>query len=154
APLPPRDRAARPALPFRRGLGALPPPGGQVARAAEPGRLQLRGGRDHQRRQERPPRYRAPGVGPGALLTIPRRPPYSDGPIRAAITMTDTLHQLERKIDRLIALCEQLHADNHRLRERESALLRERSQLLEKNELARSRVEAMISRLKSLDIET
>jgi cell division protein ZapB len=68
--------------------------------------------------------------------------------------MTDTLHQLERKIDRLIALCEQLHADNHRLRERESALLRERSQLLEKNELARSRVEAMISRLKSLDIET
>src|SRR5690606_26698935 len=108
APLPPRDRAARPALPFRRGLGALPPPGGQVARTAEPGRLQLRGGRDHQRRQERPPRYRAPGVGPGALLTIPRRPPYSDGPIRAAITMTDTLHQLERKIDRLIALCEQL----------------------------------------------
>lgn len=68
--------------------------------------------------------------------------------------MTDTLHQLERKIDRLIALCEQLHADNHRLRERESTLLRERSQLLEKNELARSRVEAMISRLKSLDIET
>lgn len=66
----------------------------------------------------------------------------------------DTLIQLEAKLDRLIALCDQLHTDNHRLRERESTLLRERSQLLEKNELARSRVEAMITRLKSLDIES
>jgi len=58
---------------------------------------------------------------------------------------SDSLIQLETKLDRLIALCDQLHA--------ESTLLRERSQLLEKNELARSRVEAMITRLKSLDIE-
>ena len=66
---------------------------------------------------------------------------------------SEILLQLEQKLDSLIVLCDQLHADNHRLRERESTLLRERSQLLEKNELARSRVEAMISRLKSLDIE-
>ncbi|MAT51930.1 MAG: TIGR02449 family protein [Porticoccaceae bacterium] len=63
------------------------------------------------------------------------------------------LRQLEEKIDRLIALCDQLHHENRRLREREATLLRERSQLVEKNELARSRVEAMITRLKSLDIE-
>ena len=66
---------------------------------------------------------------------------------------SETLRNLERKLDRLIALCDQLHADNQRLREREASLLRERSLLLEKNELARSRVEAMISRLKRLDIE-
>ncbi len=67
---------------------------------------------------------------------------------------SEPLHLLEQKLDRLIALCDQLHADNQRLRDRETSLLRERSQLLEKNDLARSRVEAMISRLKSLDIET
>ncbi|MCK9469147.1 MAG: TIGR02449 family protein [Porticoccaceae bacterium] len=87
-------------------------------------------------------------------MTTCRSPPYSDCPTIAATTMTsEILRNLERKLDRLIALCDQLHADNQRLREREASLLRERSLLLEKNELARSRVEAMISRLKSLDIE-
>lgn len=84
----------------------------------------------------------------------PDIPQYSDSPVTFSTTMASaTLLQLEQKLDSLIALCDQLHTDNRRLRERESTLLRERSQLLEKNELARSRVEAMISRLKSLDIE-
>lgn len=66
---------------------------------------------------------------------------------------SSNLSQLEEKLDKLIQLCDQLHSENHSLRERESSLLRERSKLLEKNELARSKVEAMISRLKNLDIE-
>ncbi|MCK9504482.1 MAG: TIGR02449 family protein [Porticoccaceae bacterium] len=66
---------------------------------------------------------------------------------------TDNLHNLEQKIDRLIAVCDQLQAENRSLREREGALLRERSKLVEKNDTARTRVEAMISRLKNLDVD-
>lgn len=63
------------------------------------------------------------------------------------------LTALEAKLDRLLALCERLKQENHRLREQESGWLRERTRLIEKNELARTRVEAMISRLKSLETE-
>lgn len=69
------------------------------------------------------------------------------------IMATDTLRQLEKKLDMLIELCDQLQAENNGLRDKESALLKERSKLLEKNETARTRVEAMITRLKSLDTE-
>ena len=65
----------------------------------------------------------------------------------------ETLKQLEKKLDHLIQLCARLQAENTSLREKESTLLRERSKLLEKNEMARSRVEAMITRLKNLDTE-
>lgn len=57
---------------------------------------------------------------------------------------------LEDKIDKLIDLSTRLAAENSALREREANLLRERSKLLEKNEQARARVEAMISRLRGL----
>ena len=67
---------------------------------------------------------------------------------------TDRLEKLEVKIDRLIAICDQLKAENLSLRERESALLRERSKLVEKNDTARNRVEAMITRLKNLDVDS
>ena len=67
---------------------------------------------------------------------------------------SETLLSLEQKIDRLIAICDQLQAENRSLKEREAALLRERSKLIEKNDTARSRVEAMISRLKNLDADS
>lgn len=57
---------------------------------------------------------------------------------------------LEDKIERLIAHCTRLTAENAALREREAALLRERGRLLEKNEQARVKIEAMISRLRGL----
>lgn len=60
---------------------------------------------------------------------------------------------IEQKIDRLINLCARLQQENQSLQERESNLLKERSKLLEKNELARSRVESMIARLKGLNNE-
>ncbi len=69
--------------------------------------------------------------------------------------MADTnLQQLEQKLDRLIAACARLQAENRSLRERESALIKERSKLIEKNDLARSRVEAMIGRLKNLEVDS
>lgn len=65
----------------------------------------------------------------------------------------DLLQSLETKMDRLIQVCERLQDENDQLRARASDWQRERVRLVEKNELARSRVEAMITRLKSLESE-
>lgn len=68
--------------------------------------------------------------------------------------MTDeSLHQLEAKLDRLIALCERLAQENRALKEKEAEWQQERTRLIEKNDLARNRVEAMIARLKNLEAE-
>ena len=72
----------------------------------------------------------------------------------AAHSMADTsLGSLAAKVDQLVKLCDQLSRENKALREKESLWVRDRSRLIEKNELARSRVESMISRLKSLETE-
>lgn len=65
----------------------------------------------------------------------------------------DALKNLEQKVDRLIDLLGQLQSENKSLRDRETNLMRERSKLLEKNEVARARVEGMINRLKNLSPE-
>ena len=65
----------------------------------------------------------------------------------------ELLLSLETKLDRLILLTSRLQQENTELKARESAWLLERVRLIEKNELARSRVEAMITHLKSLDTE-
>ncbi|TQV69697.1 TIGR02449 family protein [Exilibacterium tricleocarpae] len=66
----------------------------------------------------------------------------------------DLQQSLETKLDKLVVLCEHLLQENQSLKTRESDWLRERTRLMEKNELARTRVEAMITRLKSLEEET
>jgi cell division protein ZapB len=58
---------------------------------------------------------------------------------------------LERKIDELITLCTQLDKENRSLKADTSSWQHERDQLLGKNELARSKVETMIERLKTLE---
>lgn len=58
---------------------------------------------------------------------------------------------LETKIDELIRLCDQLNEENRSLKNKEAAWLSERSKLVENNEQARQKVEAMISRLKALE---
>ncbi len=76
--------------------------------------------------------------------------------------MTDQLLlALETKLDQLIQQCERLNAENIALKSqvaeansRESEWNVERARLVEKNELARTRVEAMITRLKSLEEQT
>jgi cell division protein ZapB len=62
------------------------------------------------------------------------------------------LQSLERRIDELIALCRELGDENRALREQQAGLMAERASLIEKSELARSRVEAMIARLKAMEI--
>ena len=58
---------------------------------------------------------------------------------------------LIEKVDRLIDLCDQLQLQNRQLLAQERNRREERLQLIEKNDLARQKVEAMILRLKSLE---
>ena len=64
------------------------------------------------------------------------------------------LQALEAQVDELIQTCEQLTDENRALKEQQSSLVAERASLIEKSELARSRVEAMIARLKAMEIGT
>ena len=66
--------------------------------------------------------------------------------------MTDS-ELFEQKLDRLIDLCQVLKHENQALREREAGLVGERGELLEKNEMARQKIETMISRLRNLSAE-
>ena len=61
------------------------------------------------------------------------------------------LNKLEAKVDELIRTCNLLQEENRSLRAQQDHLISERATLVEKTELARNRVEAMISRLKSLE---
>lgn len=59
---------------------------------------------------------------------------------------------LEAQIDALIQICNQLTEENRSLREIQANLMAERIELLEKNAMARNRIEAMIARLKSMEV--
>ncbi|WP_297527695.1 TIGR02449 family protein [Thiohalobacter sp.] len=61
------------------------------------------------------------------------------------------LKRLEVRIDELIRTVERLKEENRSLRAQQQMLTSERAQLIERNELARSRVEAMINRLKAME---
>ncbi len=63
------------------------------------------------------------------------------------------MSKLEQRIDELIALTGQLSSENHLMRERQNLLVEERARLIEKAELARSRVESMLVRLKAMEAE-
>ncbi|WGL15935.1 TIGR02449 family protein [Microbulbifer bruguierae] len=65
----------------------------------------------------------------------------------------DKLQALEHKLDSLIQQYQQLAADHRALREQESQWQQERQRLIKNNEVARGRVENMISRLKGLNQE-
>ena len=60
------------------------------------------------------------------------------------------LKNLEIKVERLMGLCERLKSENTSLKAKQNDLVRDRARLLEKTALARSRVEAMITRLKTM----
>ena len=58
---------------------------------------------------------------------------------------------LEQKINELIALCQELDRENQELKQNQVGWRRERKDLIDKNELARNKVEAMIDRLRTLE---
>ena len=84
------------------------------------------------------------------------RPPHPrTAPIRAGVAM-DTLdtRALEEKIEHLIRICDMLEDENRALRDQQTSLIAERAALVEKSELARARVEAMITRLRAMEAGT
>jgi cell division protein ZapB len=64
---------------------------------------------------------------------------------------TSELQQLEAKLDDLIKLLGTLEIENTSLKVKQHDLVREKAGLIEKNALARNKVEAMITRLKSME---
>jgi cell division protein ZapB len=67
------------------------------------------------------------------------------------VIQTLEIQKLEAKIDELINLCEELERKHTTLEQDRENWQSERTRLLEKNELAKSKVEAMIMRLKALE---
>jgi len=64
------------------------------------------------------------------------------------------LKALAKKIDELITLCADLNRENQSLKRENQGWQSERLRLVETNELARSKVEAMINRLQALEQES
>ena len=70
------------------------------------------------------------------------------------MTQTDQsleLKDLEDKLDQLIEQYAAVKNENNSLKTKQDALVREKAKLLEKTTLARTRVEAMIIRLKAME---
>ncbi len=61
------------------------------------------------------------------------------------------LKRLEKRVDALVQVCDQLQDENRSLKQRQDTLTSERANLLQKNEQVRARVEAMIGRLKAME---
>ena len=64
------------------------------------------------------------------------------------------LKKLEVRVEELIRACSQLKEENSSLRSQADGLVAERADLIEKTELAKTRVEAIITRLKSMEDES
>jgi len=78
----------------------------------------------------------------------------SETPLTYAMSRADLneeMEQVESQLNELITLCQRLRLENRSLREQQVSLVEERARLIEKNELARTKVEQMIVRLKSLE---
>ena len=61
------------------------------------------------------------------------------------------LRKLEVRLEELVRSIERLKEENRSLRHQQDSMVTERAHLIEKNELARNRVEAMINRLKAME---
>ena len=61
------------------------------------------------------------------------------------------LKTLEQKIDELISLCSELNRENQALKADSASWHQERQDLIDKNEMARSKVAAMIDRLRATE---
>jgi len=65
----------------------------------------------------------------------------------------DDLQQLEQQVDDLLKVSRRMREENLLLKSQQSAWLAERAKLVERTELARSRIDKMVERLKQLDDE-
>jgi cell division protein ZapB len=75
--------------------------------------------------------------------------PMAETKIPGAIDLE--LKRLERRVDELLETVQQLKEENRALRQRQDTLAAEKTSLLNRNEQVRTRVEAMIGRLKAME---
>jgi cell division protein ZapB len=61
--------------------------------------------------------------------------------------MTAPLVRIEQKVEQIIALCDALRAENHRLRDRVGTLEGEKQTLTERMTVARTRLEGLMDKL-------
>jgi cell division protein ZapB len=73
--------------------------------------------------------------------------PKSNNPSRIDLELS----QLEARIDALLKAIERLSMENRSLRVQQDTLATERAALIERHDLVRNRVEAIVTRLKSLE---
>jgi len=64
------------------------------------------------------------------------------------------ISRLESSIDALLKTIERLSVENRSLRAQQDTLVTERASLIERHDLVRNRVEAIVTRLKSLETGT
>ncbi|NOY71342.1 MAG: TIGR02449 family protein [Gammaproteobacteria bacterium] len=67
------------------------------------------------------------------------------------LTSEQQLKSLECRIDQLIEVCEKLHSENSMLRHRQSNQDAAQKKLMVSNDMAKSHVESMILRLKTME---
>jgi len=65
----------------------------------------------------------------------------------------DAIQQLEVQVDELLRASRRIREENMLLKSQQAAWLAERTELVDKTDLARSRIETMVGRLKELDEE-
>ena len=63
------------------------------------------------------------------------------------------IEKLEKKVDDLIGLCDKLQQENTHLRNQNAQTKTIQTDLTKRNALARTKMESMIKRLKSLEVE-
>jgi len=71
--------------------------------------------------------------------------------IRHTHQVEQELAHLEEQVDSLLAIIERLTRENRSLRAQQESLATERAGLLEKHDQVRGRVDAIVTRLKSLE---
>ncbi|MFQ5470611.1 MAG: hypothetical protein ACE5EH_09940 [Gammaproteobacteria bacterium] len=69
------------------------------------------------------------------------------------IVSEEDLVRLEESIHELIKLCTELREENAMLKDQQSQLNNEQTGLIKKNELAQGKLELMLKRLKTMEVE-
>ena len=87
----------------------------------------------------------------GRLYIAPQSQELASTSMATNPTETVDLTALESRVDDLIRTIDSLQHENESLRSQQATLTADRASLIEKTEQARSRVEAMIARLKAME---
>jgi cell division protein ZapB len=64
-----------------------------------------------------------------------------------------TLHSFQQQVEQLIQYCNELSIENEALRTQVTTLSEDKAILAEKNRIARTKIEMMISRLRAMEID-